>query len=162
MPKAKIKSAQIARGASKAQQQSDKLYSQEVIKTKLVSLYRNTSKSKYANSEKNPGMPLINVPNNRQPSQAEFNAASRDMLHKLTPRQLETVMMRVAGRNGVSDEKIAKKTGVSKKRVRELEKKVFFPDKITSPAIRRCLAANLISSRIGYSHPAIPNNTARA
>lgn len=135
-------------------------YLPEKLKQILQSLYRNTSKSKYERAETISGMPMFQIEKSkmREPSDTEYLRSAKEMLETLTPRQLETVVLRVGtskGR-GMSDEEASETLKISKKRIRELERHVFESTNVSNQMLRRCLATNLVLTRIGKSKPYMP------
>lgn len=136
------------------------IYTNVQLAETLRALYKKTEVNKYKKAASIRGMPIFGLMKNcRQPSEADFKRVAKEMLHTLTPRQVETLVLRVGTdkKAGVTDEEASNRLKISKKRIRELERQAMDHTKVTNQMIRRCLATNLILSRKGSSMPYIPD-----
>ena len=141
--------------APKKEEPAPVQYKPSDISRMLKGLYRATGQDKYDRVAQDPGMPEILLPDNERPREREFMHAAKELLSNFTERQIEVIVCRMGRHRGkeVTDELAAKLIGISKKRIREIERHVFDEDKLTDPKIRRCLATHLMMNRIGITKP---------
>ena len=123
------------------------------VSRSFMRLYRSVSQDKYDRAEQSPAMPEILLPDNDMPKKQEFLHAAKEFLGNYTERQISVILRRITKykNQDVTDEQAAKMIGISKKRIREIERHVFDEDKLSNPKIRRALATHLLLSRVGIT-----------
>ena len=130
-------------------------YSAKEFAVILKRLLKTTSRKDYDQAENTIGMPLFSVKSEKMPGDRTILQHANKILDQLKPRQLNIIVCRVGPKANAffTDESLAKELGIKKKRIRELEKHAFDSNKVEDELLRRCLATNLMLTRVGSSKP---------